>query len=114
MQRRKFIRYIELSNLKAYDYMGDRFVDVIEFFQTITNQSNAEQEKYNEFSNFINHSAIYKVKKGGMLISSTTKYQNFSGLGMFLPYSQKDLDKYRYLPVFSELKLAELFDALLI
>ncbi len=38
---------------------------------------------------------------------------NLSGLGMLLPKGRQDIDKYRYLQIFSDLKLVELFDTIL-
>ncbi|MEW5859459.1 MAG: clostripain-related cysteine peptidase [Cyanobacteriota bacterium] len=108
------IKSINLSNLTTYKYMGERFVDVVSFFQTITNQSGANQNKYNEFLDFLNSSIIYKVKQNGTLLGSPPKYENFSGLGIFFPKSKQELEKYRYLEVFSDLKLLKLFDAILV
>ncbi|MBD1904902.1 clostripain-related cysteine peptidase [Funiculus sociatus GB2-A5] len=108
------IKTINLSNLISYNYMGDRFVDVVSFFQTITKQSGANQQKCDEFIYFLNNSIIHKVKKDGKLLGSPPEYKNFSGLGIFFPESKQKLEKYRYLQVFSDLKLVELFEAILV
>ncbi len=108
------IKDINLSNLTIYKYMGERFVDVVSFFQTLTNQSGANQDKYGEFVDFLNNSMIHQVKENGTLIGSPPEYENFSGLGIFFPKSKQELEKYRYLQVFSDLKLLKLFDALLV
>ncbi|HBB35826.1 MAG TPA: hypothetical protein DDZ80_11170 [Cyanobacteria bacterium UBA8803] len=105
---------IQTNTLATYDYIGDRFVDAVTFFDTITTQSKADREPYNEFIKFLNDSLIYKVQKQGILMGSRKRHQNYSGLGIFYPQSKAELEKYQYLPVFSELKLAELFDAILV
>lgn len=94
--------------------MGDNFVDIVEFFQIVTKQSDTDQHKYNEFVNFLHTSVIQKVHKGGTLFGPwEKKYQNFSGLGIFFPKSRQELEKYRYLQVFSDLKVVKLFEAIL-
>lgn len=105
---------IHISNLATYEYMEDRFVDLVAFLQTITEQSGADPEKYNNFIKFFNNYLIYKVKKDGKLITLTRKYQKFSGMGIFLPQNRKNLEKYRYLQVFSELEIGKLFDVILV
>lgn len=109
------IKAINLSKLKTYYSLNEQFVDVVDFFKTLSNQSGSEQHKYNEFANFFNNSVIYKLQKDGTLIDpdSGREYQNFSGLSMFLPKSRQELEKYRYLQVFSDLKLVKLFDTIL-
>ena len=107
------LKDINFSGLKTYNYMGDRFVDLVDFFQTITKQLSLEQQKYLGFLEFLNNSLIYKVQKNGTRLGSNTKYQNLSGLGMLFPRSRAELEKYRYLQVFSDLKLVKLFDAIL-
>jgi hypothetical protein len=47
-------------------------------------------------------------------IRSRVKSQELSGLGIFLPRTRHELEKYRYLQVFSDLKLAQLFDTILV
>lgn len=108
------VKGIKISELETYSYMRENFVDVVSFFQRIAQQAGAEQQKYNEFIDFLNNSMIYSVQKNGTLIGADPKYQNLSGLGVFLPKSRQELEKYRYLQVFSELKLGKLFDAILV
>jgi hypothetical protein len=107
------INAIKTSELTIYNYMGDRFVDFVSFFQTIIKPLGAEQQKYKEFEDFLKNSMIYRVQKSGTMLGSSTEYQNLSGLGMFFPRSRQELKKYCYLQVFSDLKLVELFDAVL-
>lgn len=105
---------IQLSEVNLFHYMDNRFVDVISFFKTITKQSGADMEIYKKIVKYIKNSMIYNFKQNGKLLGSRAKYyQNLSGLNSFLPTSRQEFDKYRYLPVFSELKLAELFNAIL-
>ncbi len=107
------IKNIKLSELKTYTYMGDRFVDLVAFFQTITKQLGLDQQKYQGFLDFIDHSLIYKVEKTGIMLGSSRDYRSLSGLGMLFPRSRAELEKYRYLQVFSDLQLVKLFDAIL-
>lgn len=104
---------IKTSDLKTYSYMGDRFVDVVSFFQAIAQQSGAEQQ-YKNFLTSLNNSIVYGFKQNGILLGPNARYyKNLSGLGMLLPKSRQDIDKYRYLPVFSDLRLVELFNTIL-
>ena len=104
---------IKLSEFTTYKYMGDRFVDLVGFFKTITQQLGLDQQKYQGFLDFIDHSLIYKVEKTGIMLGSSRDYRSLSGLGMLFPRSRAELEKYRYLQVFSDLQLVKLFDAIL-
>lgn len=104
---------LKKSDLKVYSYGDEEFVDVISLFQPLINQSLVVQQNYQEFVDFYNNSLIYKVQHHGTLLGRTNKYPTLSGLGLFLPKNKQNLEKYRYLPVFSDLKLAELFEAIL-
>jgi Clostripain family len=104
---------IQISKLKTYGYMGDRFVDALEFVETIARQSDATQKQYQEFIDYFHNSMIHKFKNQGTLVDQRAEYQNFSGLGMFLPRNKQELEKYRYLQVFDDLKLVEIFQQLL-
>jgi hypothetical protein len=104
---------LKKSDLKVYSYGDEEFVDVISFFQSLIHQSSVVQQHYQEFVEFYNNSLIHKVQHHGTLLGHTNKYPILSGLGIFLPRSKQALEKYRYLPAFSDLKLAELFEAIL-
>lgn len=107
------IKAIQKNEFKTYRYMNERFVDAVDFFQTLTKQVNAAQHEYREFVNFFNKSLICKLQQNGTLLGASFKHKNLSGLGIFLPYSRQQLEKYRYLQVYSELKLTQLFDVIL-
>lgn len=107
------IKSFSKNELKTYGYMDEQYVDVISFFQTLTKQSSAAEEKYQNFVSFLNNSIIYKLQQNGTLLGSKSKQQSLSGLGIFLPNRRQELEKYRYLQVYSDLKLAQLFDAIL-
>jgi hypothetical protein len=102
--------------LEIYSYYGEKFVDLVEFLQKLTKESGASQENYNDFANFLENSIIHKLQQNGELFSLRVRprYQNYSGLGLFLPTSRQQLEEYRYLQVYSDLKLANLFDAILL
>lgn len=106
------IKYFPKNELKTYGYMDEQYVDVISFFQTLTKQASAAQEKYNEFVSFFNNSIIYKLQQNGTLLGSRSKHKSLCGLSILLP-NKRELEKYRYLQVYSDLKLAQLFDAIL-
>ena len=109
------IKAIKLNELKIYYYMNEQFVDVVSFLKTITKQSGVQEQEYNEFANFFNYSLIKKNQKNGTLIDpdSRKEYQNFSGLGIFLPRNRQELEKYYYLQAFTDLKLVKLFELIL-
>lgn len=99
-----------------YTYLGENFVDIGEFFKKIAEKSGITQKQYNDFINFLQKSIIKKVQRDGELFSSISRkrYQNYLGMGLFLPASRQELEAYRYLQVYSDLKLATLFDAILL
>jgi hypothetical protein len=107
------VKRIESSELETYSYMDERFVDVVSLLEKITKQADAtQQQKYNEFVNFFNTSLVYSFKQDGTLLNPSQRRKKLCGLGLFLPRSKNELDKYRYLQVFSDLKFVELFDAI--
>lgn len=103
------------SEIEFYSYSNEKFVDLVEFLQKITQKSGASQDKYKDFVDFFNTSIIHKVQQTGELISLRIRprYQNYSGLGLFLPTSRQELEAYRYLQIYSDLKLVNLFEAIL-
>ncbi|HEY9821348.1 MAG TPA: hypothetical protein V6D35_11310, partial [Candidatus Sericytochromatia bacterium] len=108
------VKRIKSSELETYSYMDERFVDVVSLLQKITQQAEAnQQEKYNEFVNFFNTFLVHSLKQDGTLLNPSQRRKKLCGLGLFLPRSKNELDKYRYLQVFSDLRLVELFEAIL-
>lgn len=99
------LKNIELKNLNTYRYASDRFVDVVEFFEYLVNQSGGDRENYQTFINAFQESTVYFLNPNSM-------DKNLSGLGVLLPRDRQHLNLYRYLPVFSDLKLAELWENL--
>lgn len=104
------------SQLIKYSYMEEQFVDVVSLFQSVNPLSGSSQKLYQKFTDFLNHSILYKVRGDGTLLNpiSRSDYQNLSGLGVLFPKNQKELEKYGYLNLFSDLKLLQLFDAILL
>ncbi|NVM53856.1 MAG: hypothetical protein HWN66_09155 [Candidatus Helarchaeota archaeon] len=106
------IKNIQISELSgkswSYLYMDDRFADVISFFKWVVTQSSTDHQKLDVFINFLTKEMIHKFQE-----SPKTKYPNLTGLSLCIPSSKKQLDKYKYLKVFSDLKLVELFDPIL-
>lgn len=100
------IKSINLDKNQKYGYWDEQYIDLVEVFQAITEQSGAEPESYQKFIEFLNSSMLH-------LVNPTKKPKNLSGLGLFFPSSRKQLDKYRYLPIYSKTKLSKLFDAIL-
>jgi hypothetical protein len=97
--------------------MNESFVDVIAFFRRLIEPIEIGREEFNELVDFIERSLIYRRQDDGTimnpLLSSELNRHNLSGLSMFFPKSKQELKKYCYLPVFTDLKLAELFEAIL-
>jgi len=105
---------IDLNTIKTYIYLGERYTDSLQFFQYLTNESGVNQQLYQDLADFIQTKMIYKVQQGGTLLENRDKYKDFCGLGIFLPSHQQELDKYRYLQVFNDLKLTQLFKKVLL
>ncbi len=107
------LKYFQKNELKTYGYMDEQYVDVLSLFQTITKQASAAQEKYKEFVNFFSNSVIYKLRQDGKLLYPTSKQETLSGLGIFLPTRRQELEKYRYLQVYSDFETKKLTALLL-
>lgn len=111
---------IKAINLKAlkhqyYTNLSDRLIDVVLLFKTIAIQSDADTKYLNDFIDYMNRSVIYMFKNDGKLFYEfeINKYKQFCGLGLFLPQSKEELEKYHYLEALNELNLVELYDAIL-
>ncbi|HEY9665418.1 MAG TPA: hypothetical protein V6C91_01375, partial [Coleofasciculaceae cyanobacterium] len=98
---------INLSEIKTYSYMNEQYVDVLDFFHLITAQTIGDSEKFHDFIECLNESMIH-------MVNQESRHTNFSlsGLGMFFPSNRDEIERYRYLPIYSELRLVELFNAL--
>ena len=109
------INAINLMELKTYYYINERFVDIVYFFQVLTERSGAKQQTYIDFAKFLKTSVIYKLQKNGTIIDSDLRkeYQDFLVFCIFFPHSRQEIEKYRYLQVFSDLKLVKLFATIL-
>jgi hypothetical protein len=99
--------------LNPYYYEGERFVDVGIFFSKIIDNRFNTQKTYNEFMEFLRNLMIVRVRQQGSFILRNEGYQAFSGLGMFLPKERQELEEYRYLQFFSDIKFIPLFDKVL-
>ncbi len=102
------IKAIPTSQLKLYSYMGERYVDFVYFLQTLSQQTASAQKHYDKLVKFLQKSMIHKFQQ-----NPNNSERDLYGLGLFLPRSKRELDKYLYLPVFRDLKLVELFDRIL-
>lgn len=107
--------YSEKSSLEIYYYCGETFVDLGNFLREITRVSVADVTACNNFLKFFKTSLIQRVQQNGELLSPRIqpRYQNFSGLGLFLPRNRQELKTYSSLKIYSDLKLVNLFDAVL-
>lgn len=99
---------INREKLKLYSYMNEDFIDVVLLIEAIAKQASDIQNKCDDFVDFLKNSIIYKYQENPAKPNS-----GLSGIGLLLPNSKQHLQKYRYLPVFSDLKLVELFNAIL-
>ncbi|HLO47265.1 MAG TPA: hypothetical protein VK211_02430, partial [Kamptonema sp.] len=102
------IKPINREELQPYKYRDEDFVDVVLLIETIAKKSISLQKECDDFVNFLKKSMIYKYH-----INPEKVNRGLSGIGLLLPSSKEHLQKYRYLPVFSDLKLVELFNAIL-
>lgn len=103
------------SVIEVYHYGGESFVDLANFMLEITRVSGADVTACNDFLSFFKLFLIERLQQNGKLLSSRIRgrYQNFSGLGLFLPRSRQELATYNSLKIYSDLKLVNLFDAVI-
>ncbi|MEG4839353.1 clostripain-related cysteine peptidase [Microcoleus sp. B9-D4] len=101
------------NTVVVYRNFGETFVDVATFLQKLTQLSGASPSACNDLLLFLNNFLIQRVQQHGELLDLKIrdKYKNLSGLGLFLPRNPQQLEKYLYLSVYSDLKLVELFEA---
>ncbi|MEG4092435.1 clostripain-related cysteine peptidase [Microcoleus sp. Pol12B4] len=107
------VNFLTNNPVGVYRNFGETFVDFVKFLQKLTQLSGASPSACNDLLLFLNNFLIQRVQQNGELLDSRirSKYKNLSGLGLFLPRNPQKLEKYLYLSVYSELKLVELFDA---
>jgi Clostripain family len=103
------------SVIEVYHYGGESFVDLANFILEVTRISGADVTACNNFLNFFKLFLIERLQQNGKLLSSRIRgrYKNFSGLGLFLPTSRQELATYNYLKFYSDLKLVNLFNAVI-
>ncbi|MBD1811590.1 clostripain-related cysteine peptidase [Microcoleus vaginatus DQ-U2] len=101
------------NTVVVYRNLGETFVDFANFLQKLTQLSGASPSACNDLLLFLNNFLIQRVQQHGELLDSRIrhKYKDLSGLGLFLPRNRQKLEKYLYLSVYSDLKLVELFEA---
>lgn len=107
------VNFSNNNTVVVYRNFGETFVDLANFLQKLTQLSGASPSACNDLLLFLNNFLIQRVQQNGELLDSKIrhKYKNLSGLGLFLPRNRQKLEKYLYLSVYSDLKLVELFEA---
>lgn len=107
------VNFSNNNTVVVYRNLGETFVDFAKFLQKLTQLSGASPSACNDLLLFLNNFLIQRVQQHGELLDSRIrhKYKNLSGLGLFLPRNRQKLEKYLYLSVYSDLKLVELFEA---
>lgn len=100
---------VKLNKFQVRSYMEEQFVDIIELFQKISSSSPQTQKLYQNFANFFQKKIIYRYKDGGTYYGILDRPKNFCGINIWLPYDQKQLEKYSYLQVYTDIKLLELY-----
>jgi hypothetical protein len=105
---RSGLKAVRISELDSYNYAGDRLVDAVAFFRLLGTQTGVDPRTLDGFVNFLTTSVICNYHE-----SPKTKYRGLSGLSLLLPSSREQLENYRYMEAFSELKLVDLLDGLL-
>lgn len=99
---------ISRSELKPYLYWDELFVDAVFLLKALAKRSGSAEKRCDEFVEFLKTSVIYRYQQNPQELNP-----DLSGLGLLLPRTKRQLEQYRYLPAFSDLKLAELFEAIL-
>lgn len=99
---------IDRSELKPYLYWDELFVDAVFLLKALAKRSGYAEKRCDEFVEFLKTSVIYRYQQNPQKINP-----DLSGLGLLLPRSKGQLEQYRYLPAFSDLKLAEIFENIL-
>ncbi|WP_204106516.1 MULTISPECIES: clostripain-related cysteine peptidase [Spirulina sp. CCY15215] len=87
-------------------YFGSRYVDIIDFFNELTNIAEADQAKYLEFVDLLNSSVLKMQNPNEIALNSM-------GLSLFVPSNINNLNSYLDLPIYTKSKLLELFGAIL-
>lgn len=99
---------ISRSELKPYLYWDELFADAVFLLKALAKRSGSPEKRCDEFVEFLKTSVIYRYQQNPQKVNP-----DLSGLGLLLPRSKRHLEQYRYLPAFSDLKLAQLFEAIL-
>ncbi|WP_333412759.1 clostripain-related cysteine peptidase [Microcoleus sp. MOSTC5] len=107
------VNFYNNNAVVVYHSSGETFVDFANFLQKLTQLSGASPSACNDLLLFLNNFILQRVQQHGELLDSRIrhKYKDLSGLGLFLPRNRQKLEKYLYLSVYSDLKLVDLFNA---
>lgn len=104
---------VTLNKFQVRSYRSEQFFDIIELFKKISSSSPQTQKLYQNFADFLQNKIIFKYKDGGTYYGILDRQKNFCGINIWLPYDEKQLEKYSYLQVYTDIKLVELYKAVL-
>lgn len=86
-----------------YQYLDDILVDVLSLFRSVVDQVGADQGQLDSFTSYLETELIVRH-----MISPGADMKDLCGLSIFFPRYPEDLDRYRYLDVYSDTRLAAL------
>ena len=93
------------SNITGYEHMNEYLVDLLSLFGSVTHQVGAEQRIYGDFERYFTSQLRLRHME-----SPRADKKNLSGISVYFPSLPEDLNRYRHLDIYSDTRLADLFD----
>ena len=90
-------KQVNLQTLNSYMYFGERYIDIMDFFEELINIYDVEPTKYVEFVDVLK-SSVTPMK------NPTMTAQDNAGLSLFLPFNMDELNPYLDLPIYIDSK----------
>jgi hypothetical protein len=96
------------SDVTGYEHMNEYLVDLLALFRSVVSQTGADQKQLDFFEDFVSRNLILRH-----MVSPDADKKDLSGISVYFPSFPEKLDQYRHLGIYSDTRLAELFDVVM-
>jgi hypothetical protein len=100
--------YIDIPKIITYRYADEQQCDLLSFIEAFLAQGSYSDRAALEFTKFLNRSVILAHKTDGELYSNLD-FAKLCGLGLYLPESVREIDRYRSLALSHAVDLDRLY-----
>lgn len=114
---------IPLEQLPIYRYFSEPYCDLLLLLNYLSQELQAGGTELNEFSTFISSAVISHYENRGMMAewrphisrrqTENTSFSKFCGLGIYLPITRGDIERYSHFDLYKTVRFVELYQTLL-